>query len=374
MSNEWKKATWTYSPVGLSHTYVNFMNALETFLTGAGWTKASGYSTSTDRYFYRTDYASRDIWRYTGDGYSQKCGIYIHGSSGQVIIRAYVENTTNDNYYKRSHTDHQIVINLDETKDNNLLLLGGEDGLYFELGTGTSNNNVAHGAVVTFQCDPNFNYSRQTERQWISQGVCLDLFGQLKFARDRNWRFCEAQGSYKNHTGTLSPYVCRGSRQFRSNSQVDDMRLGIGPRDHMLSPATNENGAWTQAMSAYWFTFGLAWDSLDDVYRISPMACANAGLWYDADQQNAFGAVANNGSESTLNLQGSQSYCTVLDSREIMKIPKFAVISSQVLPWNNVTDPVTSVTYRVAQVTDNNRNSIIGIQWSTDTVSIPATP
>ncbi len=65
MSNEWKRSTWAYSPIALSHTQAHIVRAIDTALTDAGWVRASwsngGARSDTENYYLRPDRFRLDI-------------------------------------------------------------------------------------------------------------------------------------------------------------------------------------------------------------------------------------------------------------------------------------------------------------------------
>ncbi len=371
MSSEWKRATWTYSPVTLSHTPQRIVNAIVSFLTQTGWEVASWSGTTTDQYLLRTDRASRDTWRYLGDGPVQHCGIRVYYNSGssRVELMCFLQNSGATASQRTTNAAHVVYITYNASLDNNFLMIGGEDGFYFEVGSDTSQTNIAHGAIVTFQPDTLMSYTRDTERQWTTQGLCLDLFGMVKFANDRTYRFVENEGARRNLTGGLMPYAVRGTSALMTNTQGDDPKVGIGSRDNaMMGIQSSGIAATTIYTYAQLYTFGLLNGTLDDRYRLSQMVV-------NQTPTETFQTTRGDATESTI-FSGSTVSLNFYDLRALRKVPHFVVAASTLLPFNNVVDTPTSVTYRIAQVLDNNRKPNIGIEWPSvgNVITIAATP
>lgn len=355
MALEWKRGTFVYDVVGLGHTSTTALNAFQSFLTQCGWDLAA-YSTSTDKYFVRTDRATNDYWRFNGDGPNQNCGILVRYNAGnsRLEIAAFLENQAGNASQKISNSTHIAHVTLDGTAPNNWLFVGGEGGFYVEAGRDGLPTNLGHAMVVAWEVIPEFNGTDDARRMWTTQGAVCDLFGNLKFTADRNSRFVDNQGTNKNYTGRLRPYVCRGTGNFNLSSQGDDRQIGIGPRDNFFSfaRAASSSSLYNEIVR---FCFGLINTPRDGRYRISPMLVDqlvdNAHINCGTTTSSASNNVAPDGS------------AYLFDLRQIRRVAKFAVVDASLIPFVTITDLATNVIYRVAQVGDGGRACNIGIVW-----------
>jgi hypothetical protein len=303
-------------------------------------------------------------WWYTGDNYYQHCGIKVSYAANLISISSFLENNAKTG--NQITCDVSISIAYDITKDNNFSFIIGEDGFYIEGGTDDQYNNIAHGMVFAYYPDKTLNGTRDRERTWSSQGVVYELRGNLR-SYDRNMRFVETVGDRRNHTGRIVGRFARGSDSTLGKSIANNRDMAFGPRDHFLNTHYgNSNGnGWAQIFYA---TLGLMQSNFDDIYRVSKLM-ALQGL-------SSYYVARNSGGSETVGA-GSIDWPNVFDIRNgLREIPKFGCCSSYLLPWNNVIDKRTNITYRVAQVVDGGRNSNLCIIWpnNSNVVTIPATP
>lgn len=481
MANEWKRATWTYQPVALSHTHVNLIAAIHTVLTGAGWVLASwsgalgltNYYLRPDRYrcdithknfgpsgnlalvvsgaaLSKTDLAGgafgttastkatgfvaltaipadgdfvtvtdgtitktfefdssggvtsgrvpvvigatientlenlaaainsvalfnvsaleHSQWWYTGDNYYQHSGILVqhNASPARIEITSFLENVakTGVQVAVTAGATYRTVINYDNTKNNDYMFIAGEDGFYVEGGTDTNLNNIAHGAVMAFYPDPEMYGTRNRERQWTSQGITIPFLGNL-LSYDRNYRFVETVGDRRNHTGLLYGRCARGCGSTTVRSPADNKEAYIGSREHNMHAMELPQNASSYSR-VFFTTFGMFQSNFDDLYRITSITVQVSDL-YQVMRYSTGTEVVSAASISEY----------VRDIRNGMcPTPKFGVCSSYLLPWNNIVDKRTGLTYRVARVSDGGRNSNVVIVWPdlSNVVAIPTTP
>ena len=62
MSNEWKRAAWSFKPISLNHTYQHILNAIHTIMIDTGWELASWSGVlGTNNYYIRSDRFRLDL-------------------------------------------------------------------------------------------------------------------------------------------------------------------------------------------------------------------------------------------------------------------------------------------------------------------------
>jgi hypothetical protein len=82
--------------------------------------------------------------------------------------------------------------------------------------------------------------------------------------------------------------------------------------------------------------------------------------------------VANGG---TGNNYAAAAGTHVMDGRTYLRnIPRLWAVDPTLLPWINVTEPETGKVIRVIAIDDGGRDDRAGIEWPSDTVTIPASP
>ncbi len=357
MANEWKRGTFTYDAVGLSHVPQNIMNGFNSFLTQCGWALASWSGTTTDQYFTRTDYLTSDVWKFNGDGPDQKCGIRITISSLTIRLRVFLENTAGSAAQVDSGSSHEIVITIDNTAPNNYLIIGGEHGLYFESGRDGINNNLGQGFIGTHLPIAEFYGSKDNQRKWSTQGFCCDLFGNLKFASNRTTAFITNDGSSRAFTSQFAPFIARGTSSLYSNTQ------GNNPQGRLSHKKNIFGMQMTSASSGFtdnYCTFGSAYLSAlnNSRYVISQMLFAPTTQTSDSVGAAAsVSGAATTGTAST----GTGSICDPTACWR--QVTRFAQVQYDLTAWANITDAVTSVAYRVCGVADGGRTAKIAVEW-----------
>lgn len=425
MAGEWNQASFQYDPVGLSHTFVFIMDKIESFLTQSGWERptwdggAPGAGTvgtpstpgsGDGRYFVRSDRATQDRWRFTGDGLTQHCGIFVwynvdagvdqgngyepnlgdvadaDESGPQIVIQTFLENSTPDGVQVLS-PDHEIrdagppVVHrmgsirvlLDNLAVNNWLLYGGEDGLYLEAGRDSLNASLGHGAVMVFGEIPEFNATRDVARQWTTQGLVCDMRGLCRFTVNRDDRFVANDGTDKNFTASLQPYSARGTSSIDSTAgNISDHRpYYIGCRDNWLSAtpfgaatlaAEFFSGSGTGVSTRYAASFGLLNTPKNDRIRISPLFML---------QQSQHTQAGVNNTTSSNNIVASLTGLPTLDVRTFRQIFRFVGADHTLIPFLSVVDSVSGATYRIARFDDNGRFSQFGIEVPNTTLTLP---
>lgn len=363
MANEWKRGTFTYDAVGLSHTTTNIINAFTSFLTQAGWSVASWSVSTTDRYFTRTDHGSSDVWHYTGDGPTQKCGIRVYVSGNSIRIRTFLENAAGAAAQIDSGATHEMIITVDNTAPNNYAVIGGEFGLYVECGRDGLPSNLGHGFVGTFMPIPEFNGSKDSQRKWVSQGFVCDLTGTLKFSQGRAGTqtcFITNDGSNRAFSPALFPGLCRGTISMYNNSQVNNPTGALSHRKNIFSFV----GSITSGSDAFsvWCSFGSSWLAAQNNARYAISAMLFAPSFNGVVNSNNFAACQ--GSVTTGNTTGSPGTTYISDASAFWrKVEKFAVVEHTLTPWANITDAVSGLAYRVANVPDGGRTARIAVQW-----------
>lgn len=402
MAGEWRRATFIID--NILHTQTNIITAFESFLTQTGWVRASWSGSGTDRYYLRADRNTQPRWQFTGDGGIKHGGIRVFYDSdaqtttglavfaGQkhIVIQSFLENVSQNG----AQIATEDVINTsvaspggniarlgtiriiyDNTAPNTYLLVGGEDGLYVECGRDAQNNNLGHGAILTFGAIPENHSSIDQTVGWTAQGLVADLFGSCRFTHNRNNRFVSNDGSNKNFTSALQPQSPRGTYSLSSplysdatvpsaNGQANaNGRRGLYLSSRDLLYGANRAASTEAATSAqsttgdvdlqYFAAFGLFDSPQNGRYRISPMLCIQTLRQVECAATSA----------STSDVAASSNQASVIDPRTFRQVFRFAVVDYTLLPWVNIQDAVSGATYRVARVEDNGRYSQIGIEW-----------
>jgi len=418
VSAEWNSSTFQFDPVGQSHTFSFIMDKIENFLTMSGWqrpswdggsfgpgTNGGPDSASTDvRHFLRTDRATQDRWRFTGDLITQHGGIVVWynadptagpygpnlggttdaGESGpQIVIQTFLENTTTDGVQVYT-PDHDVTVSgiarfgsirvlIDNLVVNNWLLYGGEDGFYLESGRDTFNASLGHGAVMTFGEIPEFNGTRDAARQWTAQGLVCDMRGNCRFTEDRNDRFVSNDGTNKNMTASLQPFSPRGTASIDSLSgNVFDARpYYIGCRDNFLSAtpygATSLSqeifqGSGNGLSARYAASFGLINTPKNDRIRISPLFMVQQITHVNSGVTSV---------SALNNIVASVNACPQLDVRTMRQVFRFVGADHTLIPFLSVVDSVSGATYRIARMADNGRFSQFGVEVPSTVLTLP---
>lgn len=383
MPGEWKYGQTTFNSG--SQTGTALQDKIATLLLGTGWeetTYSPALGTDRVRYFTRADHLTRDIWEFTGDGYTQKCGIAITnkqynsgGNNGtdRVEIQAFLENVDGDAPYRLSvNNAATILVAWSPATVYDLLLIGGEDGLHLEMSTGGVRANAAHGAIMTHQVWDFLNGTRGPERKFSTQGIVMDFFGTIRFSADRSHRVVMNDGLNTNLTTRLRPYLVRGiDRILSSVSPVDDIRGHIGNFDaFLMSGFTSGSSANSSAGGgeSSFCHFGLPFTPLDDRWRLSPV------IFIPTDPTIEEVSLVNVSTSTSNNLTPSTAYTKAMPSRQIMRsCPRFVVAGHLLTPWQLITDTSTGIEYRIIQGDDNGRAFNLGIEWpgAGNVVTIP---
>jgi len=401
MANEWARGTFTIDNV--THDHTNIITAFDNFLTHAsvGWEEASWSPGGTDRYYLKDDRASRERWQYDGDGSQQYSGIRVwydsdpNTSTGtslfpseeHIVIQTFLQNVgatgsqiltpdyvgTSGSGAAQSYRFGSIRIKYDDTAPNNYLLIGGEDGLYVEVGRDAAENNLGHGAIMTFGAIPELHHTQDGSVQWTAQGLVCDLYdgntGGCRFCVSRNIRWVQNDAAEKNFTAGLQPYSPRGTRNILTPDQNDQEPYYIGSRDTFYGASRTGR---TTAISSVVIeedinldahaTFGLCNTPLGDRYRISPLMMLQSLI------EVRCAASSNSGADVA-----ATSHSGWLDPRAWRQIFRFAAVDYTLLPFQNVQDAVSGAIYRVARMEDNGRYSQLGVEWPSGEITIPVT-
>lgn len=401
MAGEWRRAEFIID--NILHTQTNIITAFESFLTQVGWVRASWSGSGTDRYYLRADRTTQPRWQFTGDGGTKHGGIRVFYDSdaqtttgiaafaGQkhIVIQSFLENAgqtaaqivTEDVIATNIATPGGTTFRLgairivyDNTAPNTYLLVGGEDGLYVEVGRDAQHVNLGHGAILCFGAIPENHSSIDHTVNWSAQGLVADLFSLCRFTTGRNTRFVSNDGSDKNFTAGLQPQCPRGTYSLTSPLYSDAVVGGAtgvgnaaGRRAYYLSSrdllfgmgraGTSEGSAIVVSTSApvdllYYASFGLFDSPQNNRYRISPM------MMVHTLRQIEIGVSSTSASDVA-----AGSVSAVIDPRVFRQVFRFAVVDYTLLPWVNIQDAVSGATYRVVRVDDNGRFSQIGIEW-----------
>jgi hypothetical protein len=343
-------------------------------------------------------------WQFTGDGGVKHGGIRVFydsapstttgiaAFSGQkhIVIQSFLENagasgaqiTTEDvisvnvpNPGAVTYRLGTIRIVYDNTAPNTYLVVGGEDGLYVECGRDSSNNNLGHGAIMTFGAIAENHSSIDNTVGWTAQGLVADFFGVCRFTHDRQARFVTNDGSNKNFSCALQPQSPRGTYSMTTPSYSDAVATGAsgvgnatGRRALYLTSRDNvygmgrigsaEGSGTQQSVSGaavdfkYHCTFGLFDTPQNGRYRISPLLCLQTLRTVE------IGATSTSTSDVAVSANSG-----VFDPRILRQIFRFAAVDYTLLPWVNIQDAVSGATYRVARMEDNGRYSQFGVEW-----------
>lgn len=398
MANEWNQGTFQFDAPGLSHTFTFALDRIQSALTQSGWELASwspGASppAANARYLIRTDRNTQDRWQYTGDTLTQHGGILLWYDSdpqtttglaafaGQVhiVIQSFLENTGATDVQVASPDWVETVggaerfgsirIVLDSTAVNNYLIYCGEDGLYIESGRDGVQNNLGHGAIMTFGAIPELHGTLDANVKWTAQGLVCDFSDVCRFSADRFDRFVTNDGTDKNFTASLQPYTPRGTYNIDSTgggANIADQReyyigaqdnfFSLGSGNQSTSITTNQESQEREGQIRYAATFGLINTPKNNRFRIAPLVMIQDIRHVD---------IAADSSSSDNNLAPSADKGHMIDWRQTRRVFKFAAVDYTLLPFVNITDAVTGVVYRVARMEDNGRFSQFGVQQPT---------
>lgn len=372
MADEWNFAQTSWD--GSSDTSQDLCDAIESFLTQSGWDAITSYASYAvdKRYYLYGDRATRDTWHYTGDGAVQHCGIVItdlrynagaFDGPQQLKIQVFLENSDGDDSQRESIDDEAtILIDISTAAAHDIMMIGGEWGLHYEMGTGGIRGSVAHGMIGTHMPWSGLNGTRDAERMRVTQGICMDLFGELRFAdpSNRSGRAVLDSGiTDKNVTGGLSPYLVRGlDDDLHGGLVVDDVRAwGIGGIDSVF--AFHDTSSTYQYVRYMKYHFGLFNNPFDDRWRISPLMFHNP-----MDQLNPSRYAATQSTSVSDNLAATSSGPNWFDVRNSLReVRKFAVVGHLLTPWQNITDQDSGTVYRVVRGEDGGRTFNLAVEW-----------
>lgn len=313
-------------------------------------------------------------WTFNGDGPWQHCGIHLFNdtANSRIVLRCFLEKLSKIGNYRSTNTAHQILITYSNTAPNVFTFFGGEDGFFGECGRDGLKVNLAHWFICSWVTVPEMYGTDDARIGWATMGACLDLFGNCKVTGDRNFRVVDYVQNNRNYSTYLIPHLVRGSTliasggngPFDQNTQADDQRMGIGSLDSVFQADITQSDS-DASMAALKFNFALLRSPRDGRYRISPMMCFQH--WQSRNH-----CVANSGSVS--NAIGATWIGYYRDPRTVRRVPRFSVVDATLIPFTNVVDQRTSVEYYLSQIQDSGRTCNIGVEWTTDVVSIPASP
>jgi len=381
MANEWKFGTFAWTPpaAGGSDTSQTILTKLQAFLELCGWETAS-YSAVDIKYMRRADHASRDIWHYTGDLSTQRCGIRLrnqnyngggYDGTARVTAQAFLENTAASGVERTGHANSEIRIDYNTAGINDYLLIGGEDGFALEAKTRTvETRDVGCGVVGTQQAWTAMHGTRDTERKWTSQGISMDLRGTLdRLSVDRNYRLVCDDGLSSNKSGQIQPYSVRSvTNIITGTGQSYDNRHWIFPLDNIMGllPSPEYTYFSPDQQIGYMASFGLLHTPYDDRWRLSPLILWQTNM---AATAIAYG-IYNTGAGNNYTAQAGTRWT---DPRWWRIMPRIMVAGHLIPPWQLITDSVSGKQYRVMQAPDNGRPVNIAIEWpgAANEVTIP---
>lgn len=364
MAGEWSRGTATLIPnIAPFHTIANAMNLIGSFLTQTGWVEASWSPGTSDRYWIRADRATQDHWRFDGDGPTQHCGIHAQQQNGdtEIHISCFLENQAEDDsqvdtfdFAHSTFRQARSIILFDVTAPNNWLFIGGEDGLYIEAGRDGNPNNLGHTHVATWGVQPELNSTREFTRRWSSQGFVLDLFGPCKFTEGlttRNLRYVINDGTSRNFTAYYQGIMARGSGSLATPGPTDYRGIRFGSRDLM----NGLTGFGSSAEHRYLFCFGHFNSPEDDRFRISPIQVTQISDNVDI--------AASSSSSSDVVPASTNPDVRCRDIRNHRKMRRVVVVDYTLLPFINIVEAQSGVTYRVVEHNDSGRTANLGVEW-----------
>jgi hypothetical protein len=361
MAGEWSRSTFTVDAVGLGHTAQNVINGFTSFLTQTGWAVASWSTNSLDRHFVRSDHGSSTVWHYTGDGApTRRCGIRIRyvAASTRFEITCFVENSVQTALQYETPAGQTAFISWDVTAPNNFLLIGGEDGLYWETGRDGNPNNLGHGFVGTHRNIPEFYSARASADKWLSQGFIVDLIGQLKISSNRSFNnFILPEAGNRVFTTCLAPTLARGSSNSTTQTPTTNPSLYLSNRMVWFGGVRyTSTGVDIQQVLA---TFAVPYSPINGRYVVSPLIAVNI-----ADN---YLQVRHNG--TSLSTEAPNQDFRFTDPRNIRQVKRFAAVDFTLLGFSNIQDAVSGVTYRVAKFPDGGRSTNAGVEWPTTVIT-----
>lgn len=304
-------------------------------------------------------------WAFNGDGVWQHCGIEVFNDTvnSRIVLRSFLQKPSGIGSQVATQSVQEIRIVYSQTAPNIFQFFGGEYGFFGECGRDGQRVNLAHWAITTFEAMPELFGTDDARVTWTTQGITLDLFGQLKFALNRNYRFVDAANGNRNFTSGLQPSMARGTNNFDSSTQADNRASAIGPMDLVLGASPRGPNWQVHAQ-----TFGMFLSPRDGRYRISPLLVRQFHPDY-VDAGNTTNSVSNNLAPSAFT-----DGCLFWDVRRWRKMTKFAVVDASLIPFVNVVDQVTGIEYYITQIQDNGRPANLCVEWTSVVVSIAATP
>lgn len=401
MAAEWNRATFIID--NILHDHTNFLTGIRSFLTQSGWEKASwsdGTYGALDEHYLRTDRTTQPRWQFTGDGPTQYVGLRVFYDSDpntttgttlftgeeHIVLQTFLQNSgatdrqvltpdyvgTSGSGASQSHRFGSCRIRYDDAAPNNVLIVGGEDGLYIESGRDSLATNLGHAAIMGFGAIPELYGVYDDSVRWTAQGLVCDLFDACRFSESRNDRYVSNDGSDKNFTAGLQPYSARGTSDITSPSMFDQRPYYIGSRDSILglcrgstSPDSNPAVSTTGDVDlTYGATFGLLNTPQSGRFRLSPLLMVQ-------DLHQVFCGVSS--SAASDNVAPTSAVCAYLDPRAYRQIFRFAAVDHTLLPFATIQDGATGAIYRVATVDDDGRFSKIGIEWPAGEITVSVT-
>lgn len=314
------------------------------------------------------------IWRFNGDSPEQACGIRVLYDSGnsRIAVSAIIETTTQDGIYKETTPAVIPWYLYDLTVENDLIIIGGEDGLWVEVGSDGATNNLANFFIGTQQPIKEFSGTKDAKTELTSQGLAMDLFGNLapKLTSNRNARFIDNNGANRNFSTLLNVAAARGTTQVASSTQVDGQTYYFMPRDNLIGLVSTGGSLAGGGLGplAYISSFAMINSPVDDRYKISP-------FWLLQDQAALVPVNDLNGSSSN-NTPATGNYAWMMEPRWLRTIPRLLAVDQTLIPDNIYEDTITGKNIRVVAIADFGRTTNVGIEWPADdhVVTIPTTP
>jgi hypothetical protein len=355
MANEWARSTFTVDAVGSGHTPQSVINGFTSFLTQTGWVVPAWSTDSLDRHFVRSDHVTSDVWWYTGDSApTRRCGIRIRyvSASTRFEISCFVETSGQSARQYETPAGQIAYIAWDVTAPNNFLVIGGEDGLYWETGRDGNPNNLGHGFIATHTGIPEFYSARSSADKWLSQGFVVDLIGQLKISYNRAQRnFVLPDGGNRVFTTCLAPILARGSVNSTTISPATNPAVMLSNRMVWFGGLIyTGTGSW---LVEHLGTLAVPLSPINGRYVVSPLIIINYNDTY-IQVYNAGTSASTAAPNNDFRFQ---------DPRNIRQVKRFAAVDFTLLGFSNIQDAVTGATYRVAKFPDGGRSTNAGVEW-----------
>lgn len=356
MSLEWNKAIWTFDAPGQGHTSQNFMNALESVLVQTGWSRPSWntggsppYGGPTARYYLRTARSTEDYWWYNAEGFTQHCGIFIEDVTTQIKISCFVESFDHLSPAYYNTVGQKIILNLDISAPNNLLLVVGMYGLYVELGRDGVSNNLGQGKIMTHDIITDVSgLKMQANKHWWSQGITCNLLGSLVFCRQITPPVVQLTLQDGHLVRNLFyPEIVRGSQYVNTMTPLSKKQIFMLNVENWLQ-RENSYGQDGISLTELASTYGVLFPNDEGNWKVSD-------LWFKMVEDIV---------QFTYVKSSYGSYYIATDYKNThKKIQKFKIVDHSILPFTFIQDQVEGKTYRVCRINDGGYYVNVALEW-----------